>query len=181
MLAADKRRDPNGQPALHLPGLYPAPIDEPTADAWPVALASDSSWTTFPPAISALRAYQRARDQAVPEPEAATFLVNRRGRPLDGHSLPHAFARLVAAAGIQAPPGRRAPRLHDLRHAFTVATMLDCYRDGANVQARLPLLSAWLGHVDPTSTYWYLQAVPELLTLAAGRLEPSGREGQQAP
>jgi hypothetical protein len=48
MLAADKRRDPNGQPALHLPGLYPAPIDEPTADAWPVALASDSSWTTFP-------------------------------------------------------------------------------------------------------------------------------------
>jgi hypothetical protein len=44
MLAANKRRDPNRQPALHLP----APIDEPTADAWPVALASDSSWTTFP-------------------------------------------------------------------------------------------------------------------------------------
>ena len=54
---------------------------------------------------------------------------------------------------------------------FTVATMLDWYRDGGNVQARLPELSAWLGHVDPKSTYWYLQAVPELLALAAGRLE----------
>jgi hypothetical protein len=49
--------------------------------------------------------------------------------------------------------------------------MLDWYRDGANVQARLPLLSTWLGHVDPKSTYWYLQATPELLALAAGRLE----------
>ena len=44
---------------------------------------------------------------------------------------------------------------HDLRHTFTVATMLDWYRDDANVQARLPLLSTWLGHVDPKSTYWY--------------------------
>lgn len=88
---------------------------------------------------------------------------------------------LIAAAGIQAPPGRRAPRLHDLRHAFTVATMLDWYREGADVQARLPLLSTWLGHVDPKSTYWYLQAVPELLTLAAGRLERAAPGGQATP
>ncbi|HEV2254388.1 MAG TPA: hypothetical protein VGS06_14435, partial [Streptosporangiaceae bacterium] len=44
---------------------------------------------------------------------------------------------------------------HDLRQTFTVATMLDWYRDGANAQARLPLLSTWLGHVDPKSTHWY--------------------------
>lgn len=134
-----------------------------------------------PTAITALRAYEQARDEAFPEPHAATFLVNSRGRPLDGHNLPHAFAPLVAAAGIQAPPGRRSPRLHDLRHAFTVAAMLDWYRDGGNVQSRLPLLSTWLGHVDPKSTYWYLQAVPELLTLAAGRLETAGPERQDAP
>jgi integrase len=127
-----------------------------------------------PTAVTALRAYARARDRAFPQPEAATFFVNSRGRPLDGHNIQHTFAVLVAAAGIQAPPGQRAPRLHDLRHAFTVATMLDWYRDGADVQARLPLLSTWLGHVDPKSTYWYLQAVPGLLALAAGRL------GQQA-
>jgi integrase/recombinase XerD len=124
-----------------------------------------------PTAVAALRVYERARDRAFPEPEAATFLVNSRGRPLDGHNLPHTFAPLAAAAGIRVPAGQRAPRLHDLRHVFTVATLLDWYRDGRDVQARLPLLSTWLGHVDPKSTYWYLQAVPELLTLAAGRLE----------
>jgi integrase len=132
-----------------------------------------------PTASAALRAYEQARDRAFPEPEAATFLVNSRGGPLDGHNIQHTFAVLIAAAGIQVPPGRRAPRLHDLRHAFTVATMLDWYRDGGDVQARLPLLSTWLGHVDPKSTYWYLQAVPELLALAASRLEQQA-EGQAA-
>jgi integrase/recombinase XerD len=134
-----------------------------------------------PATVTALRTYEQARNQAFPEPRASTFLVNSRGGPLDGLNLPKTFATLVTAAGILAPSGRRAPRLHDLRHTFTVATMLDWYRDGGNVQARLPLLSTWLGHVDPKSTYWYLQAVPELLTLAAGRLEPSGQEGQAAP
>ncbi|HEY2693052.1 MAG TPA: tyrosine-type recombinase/integrase [Streptosporangiaceae bacterium] len=127
-----------------------------------------------PTTVTALSAYEKARDKALPGTEADTFFVNSRGRPLDGHNLQHTFAPLLAAAGIQAPPGRRAPRLHDLRHAFTVATMLDWYRDGRDVQARLPLLSTWPGHVDPKSTYWYLQAVPELLALAAGRLEAAG-------
>jgi integrase/recombinase XerD len=76
-----------------------------------------------PTAITALRAYQRARDEAFLEPEAATFLVNRRGRPLDGHNLPHAFAPLVAAAGIQAPPGRRAPRLHEYADLRVMPTL----------------------------------------------------------
>jgi len=131
-----------------------------------------------PATAAALRAYERARDRAFPEPEAATFFVNSCGRPLNGHNLPHTFAPLTAAAGIRVPPGQRAPRLHDLRHVFTVATLLDWYRDGKDVQARLPLLSTWLGHVDPKSTYWYLQAVPELLALAASRLE---QERQAAP
>lgn len=134
-----------------------------------------------PTAVAALRAYEQARDQAFPEPRAATFFVNSRGGPLDGHNIQHTFAVLIAAAGIQAPPGRRAPRLHDLRHMFTVATMLDWYRDGGNVQARLPLLSTWLGHVDPKSTYWYLQAVPGLLALAASRLEDAAWGGEAAP
>lgn len=129
-----------------------------------------------PTAVGELDAYARARDEAFPEPQADTFLVNIHGGPLDRHNIPTTFAALVTAAGIQAPPGRRAPRLHDLRHVFAVATMLDWYRDGGNVQARLPVLSTWLGHVDPKSTYWYLQAIPELLALAAGRLEPSQEE-----
>jgi integrase/recombinase XerD len=133
-----------------------------------------------PTAAAALRAYSRTRDEAFPEQEAPTFLVNSRGRPLDSRNTPKTFAELVTTAGIKAPPGQRAPRLHDLRHVFTVATLLDWYRDGGDVQARLPVLSTWLGHVDPKSTYWYLQAVPELLALAAARLESAGREEREA-
>ena len=102
---------------------------------------------------------------AFPEAESGTFLVNSLGRPLDSRNTPKTFAELVTAAGIKAPPGRRTPRLHDLRHVFTVATLLDWYRDGGDVQARLPVLSTWLGHIDPKSTHWYLSAVPELLAL----------------
>jgi integrase/recombinase XerD len=124
-----------------------------------------------PSAVTELRAYAQSRDEAFPNPQVDTFLVNSRGGTLDKHNIQHTFAVLVAAAGIQAPRGRRAPRLHDLRHVFAVATMLDWYRNGDNVQSRLPVLSTWLGHVDPKSTYWYLQAIPELLALAASRLE----------
>jgi integrase/recombinase XerD len=65
----------------------------------------------------------------------------------------------------------RARHNHDLRHSFAVATLLRWYRDGGDVQARLPLLSAYLGHGHPSSTYWYLQAAPELLALAAACLD----------
>jgi len=124
-----------------------------------------------PTAAAALRTYQRHRDRTFPEPQPGTFLVNSRGHQLNEDNLQPTFAVLKTAAGIQAPPGRRGPRLHDLRHTFTVATMLDWYRDGDDVQPRLPQLSTWLGHVDPKSTYWYLQAIPELLAFAAHRLE----------
>ena len=129
-----------------------------------------------PTAAAALRAYDRARDEAFPEPAADTFLVNSLGRPLDSRNTPKTFAQLVTAAGIKAPPGQRSPRLHDIRPVFTVATLLDWYRDGGDVQARLPVLSTWLGHIDPKSTYWYCSAVPELLALAAGRLERTAGE-----
>ncbi len=131
-----------------------------------------------PTTAAALRAYSRARDEAFPE--APAFLVNSLGRPRDSRNTPKTFAVLVTAAGIKAPPGQRAPRLHDLRHVFTVSTLLDWYRDGGDVQGRLPVLSTWLGHIDPKSTYWYLQAVPELLALAAGRLEAAGPDGREA-
>ena len=63
------------------------------------------------------------------------------------------------------------PWLHSLRHSFAVHTVLDGYRTGADVQAMLPLLSTYLGHVEPSNTYWYLSAAPELLALAGQRLQ----------
>ena len=66
------------------------------------------------------------------------------------------------------------PRIHDLSHSFAVETLLGWHRTGVDVAARLPLLVAWLGHRHPASTYYYLQAAPELLALAAQRLRDLG-------
>jgi len=60
-----------------------------------------------PTEAAALRAYDRARDEAFPE-AAATFLVNSRGGPLDGRNTSKTFAVLVTTTGIKAPPGQRA-------------------------------------------------------------------------
>ncbi len=121
--------------------------------------------------IQGLRGYQQRRDELQPAPGTPGFFVSTRGTRLDAHNLSHTFAGLLAAAGIRGAPSRRRPRIHDLRHSFATATLLDWYRDGVDVQARLPLLSTYLGHADPKSTYWYLTGSPELLALAAGRLE----------
>ena len=67
-------------------------------------------------------------------------------------------------------------RIHDLRHSFAVAALLSWHRSGADVQAMLPRLSAYPGHADPRHTYAYLSAAPELLALAAGRLQASQEE-----
>ena len=79
------------------------------------------------------------------------------------------FAQLLALAGITGA-GRRPPRAMDLRHTLAVTTLAGWYRTGADVAARMPLLSAFMGHAGPASTFYYLHAAPELLALAAQRL-----------
>lgn len=123
--------------------------------------------------MRALGAYGRLRDRLCPKPRCQAFFLSTRGTRLLAPSIHETFNRLVEIAGIVPRPGGRRPRPHDLRHGFAVCTLLDWHRDGADVQARLPLLSTYLGHVNPASTYWYLTAAPELLALAAGRLEPA--------
>jgi hypothetical protein len=65
-----------------------------------------------------------------------------------------------------------------VRHSFAVRCVIGWYRQGLDVERRLPLLSTWLGHVDPSSTYWYLTGVPELLELIADRLDTSLEVGR---
>jgi integrase len=81
------------------------------------------------------------------------------------------FSRLARQAGLKPRSTRCRPRLHDARHTFASTILLGWYRAGADVEARLPLLSAYLGHATPADTYWYLSAVPELLSLMAQRRE----------
>ena len=122
--------------------------------------------------VAALRDYADLRDRTLGIPATQAFFVSTRGRLLV-NTLDYVFADLVRTAGISTAPGVRQPRWHDFRHTFAVSTLLQWYRAGVDVQSRVPQLSTWLGHVDPASTYWYLQASPELLALATGLLEQS--------
>lgn len=80
------------------------------------------------------------------------------------------FKKLTAQADIKPRSPACRPRMHDLRHSFAVNTLLDAYRSGGDVAERIPLLSTYLGHTEPANTYWYLHAAPELLALAADKL-----------
>ena len=126
-----------------------------------------------PSTTEALRAYLRRRDRPVPtEPTPAVF-TSAAGTRLAYCNVHLAFKQIVTHAGLRSRSAMCRPRPHDLRHTFAVNTLLEAYRDGdsEHIQTRLALLCTYLGHVDPGSTYWYLQAAPELLALAAGRLE----------
>jgi integrase len=122
-----------------------------------------------PTTLQALAGYQVLRDRL--RPASASLLVSTTGARLCHETVQPVFRLLLGQAGIG--QGRPAPRatLHGLRHSFAVKTLLGWYRDGQDVQARMPVLSAYLGHAGPAATYWYLTATPELLALAAGRLE----------
>jgi integrase len=120
--------------------------------------------------VAALRDYLERRRALRPAPAAPALFISACGTRLTGHLANAEFRRITALTGIGAN-AVNPPRIHDMRHTFAVRTLAGWYRDGGDVAARMPLLSAYLGHVSPVSTYWYLHAVPELLTLAAQRLE----------
>jgi len=124
---------------------------------------------------AALRAYLRRGDRPVPAEPTEALLTSAVGTRLTYCNVHLAFKRIVKQAGLPARSTVCRPRPHDLRHTFAVNTLLDAYRDdqgdGEHIQARIALLCTYLGHVNPGSTYWYLQAAPELLALAAERLE----------
>ncbi len=122
---------------------------------------------------AALGTYRSARKHLpMPAEDHSAFFASRTGSAISLSRLEKVFARLREHAGVQRPPGARwQPRLHDLRHAFAVHRLVAWYHEGADVQACLPLLSTYLGHVNLTGTQAYLTMTPELLAEAAKRFE----------
>lgn len=121
-----------------------------------------------PSSMVALNSYAQLREELQPRPMDPGFFISLTSKRLCYAVVAQTFRRLVDETGIGADAPAR-PRLHDLRHTFAVRTLLGWYRDGQDVQAKLPFLSTYLGHREPSSTYWYLSAAPELLALAAER------------
>jgi integrase/recombinase XerD len=127
----------------------------------------------------ALKQYEDNRDRILLRPSTTSFLVGEQGQRLTVNVVEQTFVKLSRQVGLRALSDRRGPRLHDIRHRFAVSTLLRWYRAGADVEAHLPQLSTYLGHVHVTDTYWYLSAAPELMRTVAARLD-QGSGGRPA-
>ena len=110
----------------------------------------------------ALQHYLHKRSQMGPCSRDSPLLINQRSRPLTPCTVNHTFRYLLRQCGISHSK-LTGPRIHDLRHTFAVERLLAWYRDGQDVNARLPWLATYMGHVDVHSTQVYLQATPELI------------------
>jgi integrase len=126
----------------------------------------------------ALRAYASRRDRIHRRPRTPSFFVSECGTRLERSRVSMTFYGLSRQTGLRGPSDRHGPRLHDFRHSFAVRTLLAWYRSGVDVDSQMPKLSTYLGHTHVSDTYWYLSAVPELLRLAARRLETNKHGGR---
>ena len=123
----------------------------------------------------ALANYAARRDRLCPNPGSPSFFLSEPGARVTVWALRWTFVKLSRQVGLRGPSDSRGPRLHDLRHRFAVETLLRWYRDGVDVESHLPRLTTYLGHAHVSDTYWYLTVTPELMQLAARRLDRAGR------
>lgn len=124
----------------------------------------------------ALSQYRWMRDLGgAARDDDAPFFIGTRGcrfgKPLTGHQVERVFATLRADLGWVNRGTHHAPRIHDLRHTFVVRRILLWQQQGIDVDEAMLSLSTYVGHAMVTNTYWYLQAVPELMAVAAKRFE----------
>lgn len=103
--------------------------------------------------------------------DQTNLFVDRYGEPLKRTAIQYIFTTLLRKEGLKPPRGRIGPRPYDFRHAFAVHRLTDWYHKGLDVHARLPWLSAYMGHLNVLGTEVYLHATPELLHLASQRLK----------
>jgi site-specific recombinase XerD len=131
---------------------------------------------------AALARYAKRRDELCSRPTTEAFLVSEHGKRLQSCTARRTFAEMSCAIGLRASTGSRkigrGPRLQDFRHSFATRRLIKWYRGGLDVGREMPKLATYLGHVEVGHTYWYIEAVPELLQLATERL--AGRQSGDA-
>lgn len=131
----------------------------------------------------ALVRYVQERDTRCSRRMTQAFFISETGQRLQGCTARRTFAQISCAAGLRAPAENRrrgrGPRLQDFRHCFATRRLIDWYHAGLDVGRQLPTLATYLGHGNIAATYWYLDAVPELLQLATERLDGHQPRGDQ--
>jgi len=106
-----------------------------------------------------------------PRPVSSYVFVSSWGHRLDSGDIHRTFYALSRQVGLRGPSDHHGPRLHDLRHRFATQTLVHWYRSHQDPERKLPVLSAYLGHVHVADTQWYLSGSPELMREAMRRLE----------
>jgi integrase len=104
-------------------------------------------------------------------PVSSYLFVSNWGNRLDSGDIHRTFYALSRQIGLRGVADSHGPRLHDMRHVFATNTLVRWYKAGQDPERRLPILSAYLGHVHVADTQWYLSASPELMREAMRRLE----------
>ena len=127
-----------------------------------------------PTTMIAIHRYQRLRDRTFPVPTTTAVFVARRGTRIARSTAGNTFREIREAAGLAGGPTEPAARLHDFRHSFATTTLIGHIRAGGDVDAMMPVLSAFLGHIGPEATYWYLSNTPELAAALAERIQARG-------
>jgi site-specific recombinase XerD len=132
---------------------------------------------------AALADYAKQRDKLCSRRRSEAFLVSERGDRLQSCTARRTSATMSCTVGLRPATGSRrigrGPRLQDFRHCFATRKLIEWYRAGLEVGRELPKLATYLGHVDVAHTYWYLEAVPELLELATERLAGASAGGKR--
>ena len=132
--------------------------------------------------VAQLVGYSAERDRLLGSAPDA-FFVTCKGTRLTDCSARYNFAHACQQIGLRTPQPYckhgRGPRVHDLRHTFAVRTMINWLRTGKDPAREMIRLTTYLGHTDPDNTFWYLEAVPELLDLAMARVTSNGGEANQ--
>ncbi len=114
--------------------------------------------------IRKLKQYALFRDKEIAKCNCENFFVMNRGQPVSEGAFTYAFLHSSHYAGLRPSPGGQGyPRIHDLRHTFVVRAILGWLNSGMDVHTMMPALSTYLGHAQPSDTYWYLTGVPELM------------------
>jgi integrase/recombinase XerD len=104
-------------------------------------------------------------------PVSSYLFVSSWGNRLDSGDIHRTFYVLSRQIGLRGPSDHHGPRLHDFRHRFATRTLVQWYRSNQDPERKLPILSAFLGHVHVADTQWYLSGSPELMREAMRRLE----------
>ena len=128
--------------------------------------------------MTAIRKYQRLRDARFPIPKTTAVFVARRDTRIARSTAGQTFQEIRTKAGLVGSATTPAARLHDFRHSFATNTLIGHIRSGGDVDEMMPVLSAWLGHVSPDSTYWYLSNTPELAAALAARIHANGGDDE---